>query len=99
MKLIYNPFLYIYIFLYLASTSVTYKIKPKSIFCNNCSPCHETRLACSICSKKLLSKEFGKSQRGNTEPCCIECNRKREKEDVYDFNPDTESEDEFGQCL
>ncbi|GAA5799543.1 hypothetical protein HPULCUR_004959 [Helicostylum pulchrum] len=79
---------------------VSYNSKPKTICCKKCSPTQQTHLTCSICSKTQPLDKFAKSQRRNAEKArCIKCNKKREEEDVWASDPETESEDDFDQFL
>ncbi|KAI9366329.1 Stc1 domain-containing protein [Pilaira anomala] len=77
---------------------VSYNKKAKLISCKKCSPTQQTHLTCSICSKTQPLDKFAKSQRRNAEKArCIKCNKKREEEDVWASDPETDSDDEFDQ--
>jgi hypothetical protein len=55
--------------------------------CKQCTPNQQTQLTCMICTKSFPLDKFAKSQRRNAEKArCIECMKKREKEDP-NFTP------------
>ncbi|CAO3685834.1 unnamed protein product [Rhizopus stolonifer] len=77
-----------------------YNKKPKTISCKNCTSSQNTHLTCMICAKTQPLEKFAKSQRRNAEKArCIKCIKKREEEDVWASEPDTDSDDEFGDFL
>ncbi|KAG2194237.1 hypothetical protein INT47_005705 [Mucor saturninus] len=78
----------------------SYNNKAKTICCKKCSPTQQTHLTCMICSKTQPLDKFAKSQRRNAEKArCIKCIKKREEEDVWASDPDSDSEDEYGQFM
>ncbi|KAI7908059.1 Stc1 domain-containing protein [Cokeromyces recurvatus] len=74
----------------------SYNNKKKTIRCKKCTPTQTTHLTCMVCSKTQPLDKFAKSQRKNAEKArCLKCIKKREEEDVWASDPDTDSEDDF----
>ncbi|GAN10650.1 hypothetical protein MAM1_0381c10194 [Mucor ambiguus] len=74
----------------------SFNAKKKTISCKKCTPAQTTHLTCMICSKTMPLDKFAKSQRKNAEKArCIKCIKKREQEDVWASDPDTDSEDDY----
>ncbi|KAI8386989.1 hypothetical protein BD560DRAFT_383444 [Blakeslea trispora] len=74
--------------------------KKKTISCKKCTASQTTHLTCMLCSKTRPLSEFAKSQRRNQEKArCMQCIKKREEEDVWASEPDTESDDEYDDFL
>ncbi|OBZ90262.1 hypothetical protein A0J61_01679 [Choanephora cucurbitarum] len=74
--------------------------KKKTISCKKCTASQTTHLTCMLCSKTKPLDKFAKSQRRNQEKArCMQCIKKREEEDVWASEPDTESDDEYEDFL
>ncbi|KAI8987021.1 Stc1 domain-containing protein [Pilobolus umbonatus] len=87
-KATYNPF-----------APPGYNAKKKTISCKKCTASQNTSLTCMICSKTKPLEQFAKSQRRNAEKArCMKCIKKREEEDVWASDPDTD-EDDYDQYL
>ncbi|KAI8642569.1 Stc1 domain-containing protein, partial [Parasitella parasitica] len=74
----------------------SFNSKKKTISCKKCTPTQTTHLTCMICSKNLPLDKFAKSQRRNAEKArCIKCIKKREDEDVWASDTETDSDDDY----
>ncbi|CEG73454.1 hypothetical protein RMATCC62417_08833 [Rhizopus microsporus] len=74
----------------------SYNKKPKQVTCKTCTSRQNTHLTCMMCNKRQPLDKFAKSQRRNAEKArCRKCIEKREKEDVWASDPDTDSDDEY----
>ncbi|CAO3611763.1 unnamed protein product [Mucor hiemalis] len=74
----------------------SYNNKAKTISCKKCSPTQQTHLTCMICNKTQPLDKFAKNQRRNAEKArCLKCNKKRDEEDVWASDPDTDSENDY----
>ncbi|KAG1148486.1 hypothetical protein G6F37_006486 [Rhizopus arrhizus] len=81
----YNPYI-----------SPSHKKKFKTVTCKKCASSQNTHLTCMICAKTQPLEKFAKLQRRNAEKArCMKCIKKREEEDVWASESDTESEKEF----
>ncbi|CAO3633434.1 unnamed protein product [Cunninghamella echinulata] len=68
--------------------------KPKHVSCKKCTTGQKTTMTCLACSKTMSLEHFAKSQRKHGDRArCLKCMKKREEEDVWASEPDSDDSD------
>ncbi|KAI8085143.1 uncharacterized protein BX664DRAFT_338620 [Halteromyces radiatus] len=84
MKATYNP-----------HAPPSYNAQKKHISCKKCTLGSVKSMRCMTCAKHMPLEQFAKSQRKHADRArCLKCMKKREEEDVWCSEPDSDDSDD-----